>query len=369
MLQTVIALAEVLARHFPAYEQNFGARLLPSHRRAVEAILSCRTPARGGHLYGCRRCGHLHYQYHSCQHRACPKCGNADASRWLEKQKQRLLPVPYFLVTFTIPEELRALFRSHQRLCYERFFKESAASLQDLGANKKYLGGELGMMGVLHTWTRQLLYHPHIHYVVAGGALRGDGRRWLRLKNPEFLFPAKVLALRFRHRFQQALQAHPEQYQKIPASVWTKTWNVDLKAVGGGEPTLKYLAAYIFRTALSSARVLRDENNQVTFRYKDGEDGQWKTTHLHALEFIRRFLQHILPKGWQRVRYFGWFSAPAKRKWQQVLQLLDWATKTPLCLPPVVVPVCPKCQQPLSLIGRLPRCRSPSTPHNSERAP
>jgi Putative transposase len=188
------------------------------------------------------------------------------------------------------------------------------------------------------------------------------------LQNPDFLFPAKVLALRFRHRLQQALQAHPALFQTLPSAVWTKAWNVDLKAVGGGEPTLKYLSAYIFRTALSSTRVLRDEKDQITFHYKDGADGQWKITQVSALEFIRRFLQHILPKGWQRVRYFGWFSAPAKRKWRQVLDLLDWLAKTPLATVLPARPMCPKCQQPLSLLGRLPRCRSPSTSPNVERA-
>ena len=167
-----VRLAAVLDRHWPEYQRRHGGHLLPSHRAAVTAIQRCRTPQLGGQLYRCA-CGQVHYAYHSCGHRACPQCGHADATAWLGRQKTRLLPgVPYFLVTFTVPAELRALIRSHQKELYSWLFRESAATLQEVAAQPKHLGAELGLLGVLHTWSRQLVYHPHVHYVVAGAGLR-----------------------------------------------------------------------------------------------------------------------------------------------------------------------------------------------------
>ena len=196
----MIELAEVLARHWPAYERQHGTKLLPSHRAAVRAIVSCRTPSLGGQTYRCGDCGHTHFAYHSCGHRACPKCGQADADAWLARQQTRLLPgVPYFLVTFTVPEQWRALIRSHQKELYAALFRESAATLQEVAANPKHLGAELGMLGVLHTWSRQLIFHPHLHYIVAGAGLSADGLRWQRVKSAVFLLPEKVLALSLIH--------------------------------------------------------------------------------------------------------------------------------------------------------------------------
>ena len=214
-------LAEVLARHWPAYEQQFREQILPSQRAAVRAICSCRTPALGGQRYRCADCGQSHFAYHSCGHRACPKCGSQDAADWNARQQTRLLPgVAYFLVTFTVPAELRAVIRSHQRELFARLFHESAATLQEVAANPKHLGAELGMLGVLHTWSRQLIYHPHIHYVIAGAGLSPDGLRWNRVASDQFFLPEKVLARRFRNRLRRALALTPELARQIPAVVW-----------------------------------------------------------------------------------------------------------------------------------------------------
>ena len=351
----MIELAEILRRHWPAYQAKFGDAILPSHRAAVAAILSCRTAQRGGQLYRCAECQHEHYAYHSCHHRACPKCGHDQTTEWIARQQTRLLPVPYFLLTFTVPEGLRALIRSHQKIFYTLLFAQSAATLQEIAAHPKHLGAELGFLGVLHTWSRQLIFHPHIHYVVPGGGLSSDGLCWMRVKNPDFFLPIKVLARRFRNRLRQVLEKdHQDLLKQIPAQVWRQEWIVDAQPVGSGQSALKYLAAYVYRTALGAQRLVGEHEGQVTFTYRDSEDGQRKLATVAAEEFIRRFLQHILPAGFQRVRYFGWWSAAAKKRWQRLLTLLDWrAPERPL--PDTWLLLCPQCQKPMQWVKSLPR--------------
>jgi hypothetical protein len=349
----VIALAEVLRRHWPDYQARFGSKIPASHRAAVVAILSCRTPARGGELYRCA-CGQFHYAYYSCGHRACPQCGQDDATAWIQRQKSRLLPVPYFLVTFTVPEGLRQVIRSHQRIFYGLLLNQSAGALSDVALSK--LGIQLGMLGVLHTWSRQLIYHPHVHYIVPGGGLTPDGLRWKRVQDPAFLLPAKVLGLRFRNRLRQWLEAnHQDLLRQIPAKVWRVDWVVDVQPVGSGQSALKYLAGYVYRTALGAQRIVRDDAHGITFTYRDSQDGQSKLTTVRAHEFLRRFLQHVPPEGFQRVRHFGWLSPAAKRRWQRIHTLLDWRAAQLPPVPPRPPPLCPSCNKPMQRIGRLPR--------------
>lgn len=347
----------VLKRHWPAYERKFGAKILPSHRAAVEAILSCRTAALGGHRFRCEPCNREHYAYHSCGHRACPKCGHDDATNWIERQKTRLLPaMPYFLVTFTVPEQLRDLIRSNQKELYNVLLRESAATMQEVASRPKYLGAQLGMLGVLHTWSRQLIYHPHVHYVVAGGGLSEDRLRWVRGKDAQFFLPEQVLAARFRNRLNQALRTGwPAAYRQLPSSVWSRKWVVDCIAVGSGETALQYLSAYVYRTALGSQRIVRDDGQRVSFTYRDSDDGQSKLAPVSGEEFLRRFLQHVLPSGFQRVRYFGWLSAGAKARWERIEALLDWKRPEPPAAPPREAPLCPQCRQPMKWVERLPR--------------
>jgi Putative transposase/Transposase zinc-binding domain len=354
------SLAEVLRRHWPAYEKKFGARLLPSHRRAVQAILSCRTPALGGQLFGCE-CGRTEFVYHSCNHRACPRCGHADATDWLERQRRRLLPVPYYLVTFTVPEQLRPFFYSHQRILYSLLLQHSARALLDVGRDHKDLGAQLGLLAVLQTWTRDLRYHPHIHCVVPGGGLSDNGLRWVRPRYPDHFLPDHVLALRLRTRFQNTLnKEHPQLFAAIPAQVWALNWVADVQPVGSGEPALKYLSAYVYRTAFSSEKILSDDERGVTFAYRD-HSGQRHTASLTPQEFLSRFLQHVLPRGFQRVRYFGWLSPAASTRFQRIAALLDW--RAPALTPPSPrpAPQCPCCHQPMFLMGRLPRSPPPDT--------
>jgi hypothetical protein len=351
----LIALAEVLRRHWPAYEQKYRARLLPSHRRAVAAILSCRTAALGGQLYRCD-CGQQHYAYHSCNHRACPRCGHADATEWLNRQRHKLLPVPYYLVTFTVPAQLRKLIRSHQKTLYPMLLRQSAGALLDLGRDHKDLGGDLGFLAVLQTWTRDLRYHPHVHCVVPAGGLSADRLRWVSPKREGYFLPQPALGMRFRTRLKRALQQHhPQLFLQLPRAVWSLRWVVDVQPVGSGEPALKYLAAYVYRTAFSAERILADDGQSVTFTYKDSHDHRTRIVQLPAEQFLHRFLQHVLPYRLQRVRYFGFLSPAAKARWQRVRTLLDWQAPPLIPPSPRSAPLCPCCKKPMRWIRRLPR--------------
>lgn len=351
----MVELAQVLERHWPSYEAAFGAAILPSHRAAVSAVLRCRTAALGAQLYACGPCGQQHIVFHSCNHRACPRCGQADTEEWRDKQRARLLPVPYYLVTFTVPEELRAVFRSHQKLAYTLLFREAAATLREVAADPRLLGAELGFLGVLHTWTRQLIYHPHIHFLVPAGGLAPDAKRWVDPPDPDFLLPGHRLAARFRTRLKAAFAAAQELRAAAAGPAWRKRWVVNVQAAGSGEKALDYLAAYVQRTALGAHSILSDHGSEIVFRYRDSDSGEWRTLSLAPHEFIRRWLQHVLPKGFVRVRYYGWLSPAAKERWERVLRLLFWA---PVPKPPVKAvpaPVCPCCGRPMILLGTLPR--------------
>jgi hypothetical protein len=326
--------------------------------RAVRAILSCRTMQRGGHLYQCGPCAQFEFAYHSCHHRACPKCGALKARDWLEERKVRLLPVPYFLLTFTVPEELRALFKAEPKFCYDLLFAATSQALREVAFTK--LKGEAAALGVLHTWSRQLIFHPHVHYIVPGGFLSENRLRWLRLKNPKYLLPENVLGRRVRSLFGKELRAQrPELFARAPAAAWNKEWVVNTQPVGSGEKALGYLAAYVQRTALSSQRIVKEENGQTTFRYRASDTGRWKLLTLDTPEFLRRFLQHVLPAGFHRVRYFGWWSPAAKEKWARILALLDWREPP---RPPKRAPwvkTCPCCGQPMTRVSLLLPCRPP----------
>jgi hypothetical protein len=263
--------------------------------------------------------------------------------------------VPYYLVTFTVPSQLRALIRSNQKLLYDLLLRHSAGALLDVGRQHKNLRAQLGLLAVLQTWTRDLRFHPHVHCVVPGGGLSADGLRWLRPKDPAYFLPEAALAMRLRTRLKQALQQHhPQLFVQVPRKVWSIDWVADVQAVGRGESALKYLAAYVYRTAFSAERILNDDSPFITFSYRH-RSGQTRTVRLPAQCFLHRFLQHVLPQGFQRVRSFGWLSAAAKTKWQRILALLDW--KPPPLTPPTPLPppLCPCCHIPMKLVGLLPR--------------
>jgi hypothetical protein len=348
----VVELADIFRQYGPAYRAKFGDQLLPSHRSAMWAIEHCRTEALGGHVYHCPECDQHVYQYHSCRNRHCPKCQNEQAQHWLEQQRDLLLPVPYFMLTFTLPASLRPIARSHQALLYDLLFRTSASATQHLAADPRFIGGQLGLVGVLHTWGRTLTYHPHVHYLIPAGGLADDDQTW-RPARDDFLVPVKALSGIFRARFRDALRA-TELFDLVPAAVWEHDWVVHCKAVGNGETAFKYLAPYVFRVAISNSRLLKIENDRVTFRYRASDTGQSRTCTLAAEEFIHRFLQHVLPKGFVKVRYYGFLSVAQRAQLMTLRQQLapdglnpddvsasETTNQPTLCAETVIVPVTP----------------------------
>lgn len=363
-----VELADIFRRYGPAYRQKYASRIPANHLKTMRAVEQCRTEALGGQVYRCPNCEQVQYSYHSCRNRHCPKCQHENGQRWLEKQQDLLLPVPYFLLTFTLPAAFHEVARSHQSLLYDLLFKTSAAATQQLAHEPRWIGGQIGMVGMLHTWGRNLAYHPHIHYLVPAGGLSTDGQSWQTARN-NFLLPVRALSRVFRGKLQQALR-HADCYARIPAKVWQQEWVVHCESVGSGLTALKYLAPYIFRVAISNNRLLTVENDCVTFRYRDTETGTEKRCTLSAEEFIHRFLQHVLPKGFVKVRYYGFFAATRRAHLASVRQYLGKHTAStsspktqPKTDPTQALPkiLCPQCGQPMLFQRTLSPalCRSP----------
>jgi hypothetical protein len=370
----MLELADIFRRHGPEYRAKFGARLLPSHRRAMYDIESCRTEARGGQLYFCAQCQEQRYSYHSCKNRHCPKCQNQQGNQWLAEQKQLLLPTHHFLVTFTLPAELRPLARSNQKTLYHLLFRTASQALLKLARDPRFVGGLLGMVGVLQTWTRDLRYHPHLHFIVTGGGLTQAGQ-W-RASAPDFLVHEKPLAMIFRAKLRDELKK-AGLFASVERRVWKKDWVVDCQAVGSGEQAFKYLAPYIFRVALSNNRLRQLENGDVTFAYKESASNQVKSCTLPAEKFIGRFLQHVLPPRFIKVRYYGLLSPSNRPRLQLARQLLSTtAAKPPGPNPaalktaaPKPLPTCPQCRGPLIPLGPLPPLLSRGRPPLTLLAP
>ena len=365
----MLEVADILRLHGPGYRAQFGSRMLPSHRRAMRDIEQCRTAALGGQLYFCAQCQEQRYSYHSCKNRHCPKCGNDQANQWLQAQQDLLLPINYFLVTFTLPDELRPVARSHQKTIYNLLFRASSQALQQLAQDRRFVGAQIGMVGVLHTWTRQLLYHPHVHFIVTGGGLTANGR-W-RSSRKDFLVPVLALSRIFRAKFRDQLKK-TDLFAAVPPPVWRKAWVVHSQPVGSGEPAFQYLAPYIFRVALSNRSLRQLEDGRVTFKYKDSATDQIRCCTLDAYEFIRRFLQHVLPPRFIKVRYYGLLSPAHRHRLAQARLLLD-THNSPTQPPTPFLPAdqlaianrqspmltCPLCRGPLTLLGPIARGRSP----------
>lgn len=288
-------LADVFRLYGPEYVAKYRDRMLYSHLKVLRDVTRCRTDDLGGQVWFCQNCNEYHYSYHSCKNRHCPKCQNDEATVWLEEQEQLLLPVPYFMATFTLPEELRETARSNQKVMYNLLFRTSAEALQTLAADPKYVGGIMGMIGVLQTWTRDLAYHPHIHYLIPAGGLNEKQSTWLQARN-KYLMPAKALSIIFRAKFRDALK-EKGLYENIPNTAWKKDWVVQIEPVGTGKAALKYLAPYVFRVAISNRNILALREGNVTFRFRDPDTKKEKRQTFSAEEFIRRFLQHVLPRG------------------------------------------------------------------------
>ena len=294
--------------------------MLPSHRRAMEDIENCRTEALGGHVYRCPACETERYSYHSCKNRHCPKCQGEAGQAWLQRQEKLRLPTPYFLLTFTLPEGMRWVARRNQKLIYNLLFRASAQATQQLARDGRFMGGQIGMIGVLHTWARDLSYHPHVHYLALGGGWDAANGNWVESRKDYFL-PVKALGKLFRGKFCAGLQK-AGLLPQAPKKVWSQDWVVHCLPVGNGVRAMRYLAPYILRVALTNRRIVRLEGGRVTYTYRDSGGGETRTCTMEAERFIQRFLQHVLPRGFVKVRYYGFFSAGKRRMLQEIRRLL-----------------------------------------------
>jgi hypothetical protein len=321
----VIEVAEVFRRFADDYLSAHdtgkgGASLLPSHRRAITDIIACRTEALGGHLWRCDACSAEVYSYHSCKNRSCPKCHTDQTARWLQARKIEMLPCGYFHFTITVPRELRYVLRANQRDGYPVLMKAAAESIVELARDPRYVGATVGVLAVLHTWTQQLNHRPHVHCLVTGGGISDDGNRWHPARN-RIVLPVQTLANLVRSKFRSALtRRRPDLV--LPKATWAEPWVVGCTAWGeGNECVLRYLARYVFRVAITNNRIVSLDDSCVTIRHKNRESMQWRTTRLNGHEFMRRFLQHVLPKGLHKVRYYGLWH-PTRREHAERARLL-----------------------------------------------
>jgi hypothetical protein len=311
-------------------------------------------------FYRCSSCGRTHAMGRSCGNRHGPTCQQGKTKAWLEKQLARLLPCPYFLLTFTLPAKLRACLRAHQRVGYAALFEASSGAIKRLAADPKYVGTTSpGFVGVLHTWGRTLEYHPHVHYVVPGGGLSDDGARWLPSR-ADFFVPVRALSKIFRAKFRDCLR-RAGLLSQVDPSVWLQDWVVHSQAVGDGRASLKYLAPYVFRVAISDHRIVSCDDRNVTFCYRKSGARRWRRMTLSATEFMRRFLQHVLPTGFQKVRHYGFASSNSKQsiesaRWIVTLHydllFLLLARQSPTISSPRIR--CPACGGVMILVGFVP---------------
>ena len=362
------------ARAFPRLRGVIGE----ARRRAVWAITHCRTGELGGHLHVCDPCGTREFHPHSCNHRSCPQCGNGATAEWVEKQLARRVGAPYFMVTFTLPEQLRPLFSTDAaKRVYQAFFSAASSSLSSALANPKWLGAKSsGFTMVLHTWNQRLHFHPHIHTIVPGAGIGGEGRD-VNVKNAGFLVPQPALREIFRARFRDALHALTEEETGLPPidpAVWQKDWGVDIRPFGGGEGIIKYLGRYVCRTAIGDPRIVGVTDTGVSFRWKDRANGGVERIEtVDGVEFVSRYLRHVLPRGMRAVRDYGYLHPAAKAKHEIVTvhtgrPLLIGAAAVKAPKPPHAV-ACRCCGAPMRLALRVaPPWRPARPPPPAQRA-
>lgn len=390
-----VEVADIFRRYGPEY--RISHPMPRNHHRAMHAIEVCRTATLGGHLYR-YDCGHTDISYNSCRNRHCPKCQTLQKEKWIEARCEDLLPVQYFHVVFTIPSKLNPLVIINQRVMYDILFRSVSETLTELANNPKHLGADIGFIGILHTWGQNLMDHPHIHCVVPGGGLAPDGSRWISSRNG-FFIPVRVMSSLFRGKFLDHLKRSfeagdlifpggighlkdPRAFEIFRGQFYHKKWVVYCKPpFDGVEGVLKYLGRYTHRIAISNNRILNAEDGNVSFRWRDYADGdKQKTMTLKADEFIRRFLLHILPHRYVRIRHFGLLSN-RNRKDNIALcrELIDgcktitherekpepWQDQL-LRICGIDISVCPVCKKGTILAVELllpSRCNGPPTQH------
>ncbi|MFH1235917.1 MAG: IS91 family transposase [Parcubacteria group bacterium] len=375
-----LELADIFRVHGPAYKKQH--RLPRNQLRVLNAIERCRTASLGGHVDRCNDCGHERISYNSCRNRHCPKCGSLAKEKWLQARQRELLPVPYFHIVFTLPDELNTITLYNKRQMYTMLFHAAAETLICLSRDPKHLGGEIGLIGVLHTWGQNLMNHPHLHCIVPGGALSFDGQRWIGSRK-NFFIPVHVLSQVFRGKFLASLKSAYRKkelqlegaleslrsrtvFQGIINTLYAKGWVVYAKQpFGGPEQVLGYLGRYTHRVALTNNRLVSMSDGKVSFRWRDYRDGKKeKLMTIDASEFIRRFLLHVLPEGLCKIRYYGFLSN--RHRLDQLLKCQEMLGVQPtnekadakswqdvlLEVTGVDIRICPHCHK-----GRMQRCR------------
>ncbi len=345
---------DIFRVHAPEYLARFGDSIPSGHRKAIAAIIACRTPACGTTFFRCESCGERHTVHRSCGNRHCPTCQHHKARQWLEKHLDRRLPGHHFMITFTVPEELRRFIRSNQRAAYAALFSASSQAMKKLALDPKFMGGDLpGFFGVLHTWGRTLEYHPHIHYIVVGGAFSSGDRRW-KPSGTGFYVPVEALSSIFKAKFKDEMKT-AGLLDQVPAEAWEVAWNVNSQAVGDSEASLKYLATYVFRVALSNNRIVKVEGRTVFIRYHKTGSNRERTLKLDVMEFMRRFLQHVLPSGFMKIRYYGFLSPTCRVSLEQIRTLIELSygfdvTPAETEDAQVIRPACSKCGGALKVL-------------------
>jgi hypothetical protein len=335
-------LASIVDQSFDVFMNKYAGRVLPSQMKAIHAIRRCRTPDSGELHVHCAECDQAEWRPLSCGHRNCPKCQNHETSQWLDRQRSKLLPVQYFMATFTLPCELRSLAWNFQTEIYSIMLACATSTLKDFGLNPEHLGADMGMTAVLHTNTRKLDYHPHVHIIVPGGGIDKRRRQWKKVKG-KYLFNEFALAKVFRARF---LEATNKEGLTLPVGV-PKQWVVNCVHVGKGLPALKYLSRYLYRGVLAEKNINSCRSGKETFSYVESDTGETKFRILKAEDFLWHLLQHVLPKGFRRVRDYGFLHGNAKK----LLSLIQLVLR-------VVIETGPARQRP---VFKCPKCKSPMT--------
>lgn len=313
------SIKRIFTDYGPAYVQRFGERMPSNHKKTIQAICNCGTGFYGQHAFACSGCGESHYTDSSCGNRHCPTCQGGKSDEWLNKQLAKVLPVNYFMFTFTVPQELRELIRSNQKICYDALFKAASGAMKKLAKDPKYIGCDLaGFTGVLHTWTRQLEYHPHVHFIIPGGGLTKDGLEWKSCATNQYV-NNRPLSVIYRAKFIDELKAAG---LTVPKCVWDPDWVIDARQVGNGKRALKYLAQYIFRVAIAPSRIIKVTQTHVTFKYQPSGSKVWKKMELKIFEFMRRYLQHTLPSGFTKIRHYGFLAPNARVGLARVRELI-----------------------------------------------
>jgi hypothetical protein len=338
-------MAAIVNQYYTEYLSKHGKKALPSHLKTLNAIRNCRTAVSGELYVKCPKCEHTEWRPMSCGNRHCPKCQNHATSQWIDKQQEKLLPVPYFLVTFTLPRELRSLAYHHQKLVYSLLFVCVVSTLKSFGLNPKHLGAEIGATMVLHTNSRRLNFHPHIHAVVPGGGI--DKRKlWRRVTSKNFLFHHKALAKVFRARFLAGIK---EAGLVLPGKIPGK-WVVDCTKAGKGISALKYLSRYLYRGVISERNIVSNTNGVVTFKYIDSDTGETKYRNLKGEDFLKLIVQHALPSGFRRVRDYGFLHGNAKRL-RSLIQLILRVKILPIKQRPRPAFKCSCCKTEMVILG------------------